>query len=179
MNRKHANIKLQSGFSRTKAIIIAFAWLFIGTLCAAPATLVVDSELKSQPGFQAKSLKSLKAGESVNINKRERGWYQVETDSQQTGWVTLLQVKLAPVEQTNSNNGQSRVVSLRSGHSQITATTGVRGIGEADIANAKADFEAVESAKKYKVSTKNAKKFAASIPLKAQQIKYQEKVDEK
>ena len=153
--------------------------LFAGNATAAPAILVVDAQLKSQPSFKSKDKQSLATGVAVEIIMRERGWYQVETQDKQTGWLTLLQVRLDAIEQAATQSGNSRMVSLRSGHSQITATTGVRGIGEADIANAKADFAALEAAKAFKVSEKNVKTFAATAPLKSTKIEYQEQINEK
>ncbi|WP_168204282.1 SH3 domain-containing protein [Aliikangiella coralliicola] len=158
-------------FTMTLFILTIMSWQGHAT----PATLVVDSTLKDSPGFQAKNLFTVKKGQSVEIKKRQGGWYQVQLPNKKAGWLTMLQVKFQRVTPSKKKGSKYSEISLRRGGSNITATTGVRGIGEADIKNAKADFNALEIAKRFKVSEKEAKSFAGKIPLKSQSIKYQGK----
>ena len=142
---------------------------------ATKAILVVDAKLKSAPSFKSAELTSLSKGETVEIKQRNRGWYQVVRDNLQQGWITLLQVRFKAPEQSSSSSTLKRVVSLRKGHSQVNATTGVRGIGEADITKATANLAALEQVKKYRAGQYEAKQFAQKVPLKNVLINYEEK----
>lgn len=140
---------------------------------ATSAILVVDSQLKNSPKFSATDKVLMKKGERVQIKKRERGWYQIERANKQKGWVTLLQVRFESKRKAQTSSGLSKIINLRKGHSNVTATTGVRGIGENDIKNAKANFSALHKAKRYKASELEAQKHANKVALQSQKIKYQ------
>lgn len=144
------------------------------SIVATPAILVVEAKLKSSPAFSGDNLALLSKGETVEIQQRKRGWYQIKRDNQQIGWITLLQVRFKAVEQTSGSSTISRLVSLRKGHSSVNATTGVRGIGEADIKNATANFAALEKVKEFQVGEFEARQFAKKIPLTTQKIEYKE-----
>lgn len=154
------------------ALIISLS--FTTFVKATSATLIDDTPLKSADNFKSKVLTNMLKGEPVEIKERKRGWYQVETANQLTGWITLLQVRFETEVNTKGSSELSKLVSLRKGHSNITATTGVRGIGENEIKNSRPDFVALDNARQFKVSESDAKKFAKEIPLKAQDIGYQE-----
>jgi|GEM_PF-1434047 len=161
-----------------RRLIIAGLAFSCSMVSATSAVLVTDAKLKIAPSFKSAELATMSKGEMVEIQKRQRGWYQVKRNDSKMGWITLLQVRFQSEKQTNSASTVSRLVSLRKGHSSVTATTGVRGIGEADIKNAKANFAALELAKQFKSSKDSAKKFAQKVPLKTQKIKYMEKSNE-
>ena len=159
--------------------IVALMLLASVNVASTPATLVSQAQLKSKPSFQAQDMTTLNKGDAVEILQRNRGWYQVKVDTSTTGWITLLQVKLDRVEKSTSKKTKAKYVSLRRGHSEITATTGVRGIGEEDIKQAKPDFQSLEIAKQYLISQREAAEFASQVPLHTQSITYQEKKNEK
>lgn len=153
--------------------------VFVSFFAAAtPATLVIDSKLKANPHFQAETLLNLSRGDVVVINKRQRGWYQVKTQTNQTGWLTLLQVKYKKEQKAHGKSELSKLVSLRRGADAVTATTGVRGIGETDVKNSKPNFVALEQAIQYQSTQADARAYANQAALKSLNIKYREKRDE-
>ncbi len=156
------------------SITLLFGLFFTVLLKATPAILIDSTQLKAKDDFKSSNLLSLAKGEVVEIKDRKRGWYQVETQSRMIGWLTLLQVRFETEINTKGSSELSKLVSLRKGHSNITATTGVRGIGENEIKNAKADFVALHNAKQFKVNSADSIKFAKEIPLTPQKINYKE-----
>lgn len=180
-NRENTIRAVKNGCFRknsARLLVAGILSLVAGVLNASSAKLVVDAPLKSNPDFSATNILNLKKNESVSILKRERGWYEVSTSNKQTGWLTLLQVRYDKAPNASSPSDLARFIGLRKGHSNVTATTGVRGIGEKDIKNAKADFNALVIMEQYKSSPQEAKAFAKSAALKPQSIKYLEKEKE-
>jgi len=165
-------------FSPVRLIVATALAFTAGGLNASSAKLVVDAPLKSNPDYSADDISKLKKEDTVNILKRQRGWYEVSTDSKKVGWLTLLQVRYDKAPNASSPSDLARFIGLRQGHSNITATTGVRGIGEKDIKNAKADFNALVIMEQYKSTPQEAKAFANSASLKAQSINYLKKAKE-
>ncbi len=174
---KSARYKVKDYWKKQLGMIACLLFLTLDIM-ATPAILITDSELRAKPKFTADSRASLSKGESVTIKSRQRGWYQVERSNQQSGWVTLLQVRFSKVKSNQAGSELSKIVSLRQGHNNITATTGVRGIGENEIKNSTANFIALATASKYRVGEKQAQEYASKIPLKEQSIPYLEKNNE-
>ena len=141
-------------------------------LSASTAKLVNDAQLKSNPTTTSASVKTLKKNSSVEILKRQKGWYQVSTDNNTKGWLTLLQVRYERVPNASTPSDLSRFIGLRRGHSNVTATTGVRGISDSDINSSHADFNAIAITAKFKSTPQSAKKFAQQAGLKSQSIPY-------
>lgn len=154
---------------------IALGTCFAGLLIAAPAKVVKDSSLKEKPSFKSPEIAKLTTNQNVEILQRQRGWYQISAQPSQQGWVTLLQVRFEASLKKSGSSDLSKFISLRKGHSNVTATTGVRGIGENDIKNAKANFVALEQAKQFKVAPKDARFFAKQAALSSQSIAYKKK----
>jgi len=171
------NRRVPAVMTGIKYLSVAVFWVSFN-LQATPATLITEAELKKSPNFSGANMSTLKKGEKVEIKQRERGWYQVETQDNQVGWIIMLRLKLNKMELPTSDGKKSRLVSLRRGHSNITATTGVRGIGETDIKNAKADFDGLQKAKTYSVTQQQAHQFAADAQLHSVNIEYEVENDE-
>ncbi|MCW8879536.1 MAG: SH3 domain-containing protein [Kangiellaceae bacterium] len=155
--------------------IIAFGACYASLLMATPAKVVRDSSLKEKPSFKATDVGQLAKNQDVEILQRQRGWYKISTQPTEQGWVTLLQVRFEASLSKSGSSDLSKFVSLRQGHSGVTATTGVRGIGEKDIKNAKANFVALERAKQFKVTPQDAQFFAKQAALRSQTITYKKK----
>lgn len=162
-----------------KSFVFVSGLVFAGQLFAAKAKIVSEAGLKAQPKFSATTLENLQPGLSVEILKREGGWYHIQTEKQKAGWVTLLQLRFEPIAKAKSPSALSKFVGLRKGHSNVTATTGVRGINEQDIMKSKGDFIALEAAKVLYVTEKEAKLFAQKAKLTSQSIDYRENNNEK
>jgi hypothetical protein len=142
----------------------------------ATAEIVKPTQLKKQPKNSAKSIADLKAEQSVTVTKRQGGWYQLDANESLSGWVRMLAVrfKKAPYRPGKSGLGAT-LSSIRSGHSGITATTGVRGLNSESIINAKADFKQLDKMIALAIKPTSAKKYARKGGLKSNKIAYWEK----
>lgn len=179
--RRCSNRRMMMGltniFIKGKIVIFCSLCFFSSAITAEQITaiLVKDVQLRASPSLKAESVGLLLKDSQVTILKRTGGWYQVKTPANSTAWLSMLRVRFKsrtqPAGQKSSNKG---FVSLRQGHSNITATTGVRGIGESEIKNAKPDLVSLYHAEGYRVTLTEAKVFAKQGKLVAQSIDYQE-----
>jgi len=157
---------------------------FLALLIALPAvaqqaTVVRDTELKSEPYADAQTVQTLKSKQKVEIGERRGGWYQAQSSSGKSGWVRLTSVLFSSTQGKGSSGLSSATQFLttgRSGSSGVTAATGVRGLDSADVVNATPNPQAVSDLDKVSVSANDSRKYAAAEKLKAHQIGY---VDEK
>jgi len=174
-------MQLVNVFIKGKIAIFCCLCFFSSAITAEQITafLVKDVQLRVSPSLKAKSVGLLLKDSQVTILKRSGGWYKVKTPANSTAWLSMLTVRFKsttqPASQKSSNKG---FVSLRQGHSNITATTGVRGIGESEIKNAKPDLVSLYHAEGYRVTFAEAKIFAKQGALAAQSIDYQESAHE-
>jgi len=155
--------------------------LFSFNVAAEPidAILVKDVQLRSAPAIKATTVGILLKNSPVKIVQRNGGWYQVTTANKITAWLSMLDVRFKSRSLENSRKSNTKgFVNLRQGHSVVTATTGVRGIGESDIKNSKPDFVGLVHAQNFIVSAQQAKEFAKQVSLESQTIAFLEKADE-
>jgi hypothetical protein len=136
------------------------------------ARVIKDTHLFSEPSLSSRTKIPLKKEQTVSIIKRKGGWYQVK-ESQTSGWVKmfLLRFNAMPVRESKSGLN-SLISSTRKPHSDLTLTTGVRGINEKDLKSSKPDFEALKQLYLLQVSTRSSKKFAKDAGLKPKKISY-------
>lgn len=158
-------------------VLLLLAGLISKTTVAEPATVVNEAELKAAPQFQSDVIQPLKKGQKVDILRRQRAWYLVNT-MQLEGWVNMLNVRYDIESINERSTSLLSILGLKKGHDNITATTGVRGIDVADLNAAEPSFEGLLYAEKFKANEKSARLYAQQIPLVSQMIKYQEVNDE-
>ena len=91
----------------------------------------------------------------------------------------MLQLRLQKAPRPNTDAKLLSFVGLRDGSDNITATTGVRGIGKSEIKDAKPDLEAVQNILLMKIDAEEAAIFARAINLQSSDIEYREKSDDK
>ena len=141
------------------------------------AIMVKAASLQEVPKLGAKAIAELVAEQKVGILKRQGGWYQIAVDEALNGWVKLLSVRFEKSAYRPGNMGVSALWSVvKSGHSDVTATTGVRGLGEEDIKQASANINALKTMQSYQANLQEAQKFAQSGKLKARKLAYLESV---
>ena len=170
-------MRLANVFIKSKMAIFCLLCFFSTGITAEQITaiLVKDVQLRASPSLKAEMVGLLLKDSQVTILKRNGGWYQVKTPANSTAWLSMLRVRFKPrTQQASQKRSNKGFVSLRQGHSNITATTGVRGIGESDIKNAKPDLFSLYHAEGYRVTFAEAKVFAKQGALVAQSIDYQE-----
>jgi len=136
-----------------------------------PGTTLKPDEIKSAPFRDAKAVGTLGRGETVDILKRQGGWYQV-TSSKGNGWVRMLSVRRGEVRKSSEVTGLAGFASGRAGTGKVVATTGVRGLSEEDLKSAKFDESEVKSMEAQTVSKSDATRFAAQGKLKSNIIDY-------
>lgn len=155
-----------------KALLVLLLAL---ALPAAAATLgsgttTRAAELRSTPALDGKLLETLPANAKVEVLKRVGGWYQVTAASGQQGWVRmwLLRFSTAPAGASAFKQNAAVLSSGRSSSTYTTATTGVRGLSEEELQNAKPNPQAVAALEQLAVTPEDARGFAKKGKLKAE-----------
>ncbi len=137
------------------------------------ASTLRTTEVKAKPFTDAQTLTVLPMRSRVEVLARQAGWTQVKSAAS-TGWVKMLSLQL----ETNGpgkrgDNGLNALFNVAStGRSGSTVTTGIRGLSEEQLKNAKPDPQALQSAKRYAVDSGEARRFAADGKLNAQSVGY-------
>jgi hypothetical protein len=138
-----------------------------------PGSAIKADEIKAEPFRDAKSVGSVKAGDPVQIVKRDGAWLQIA--SPKKGWVKMLSIRKGGAAATGASlTGVAALASGRAGTGKIVSTTGIRGLNEEELKNAKFDEKEVKTVESYTVSKGAAEKFAAQGKLKARQVPYLE-----
>ncbi len=155
-----------------RIIAIIFLFLQVGAAYAAEYGYTVRStELKDAPFSDAKTLATLPEKTKVEIISRQGAWLQVK--EQQQGWVRLLSLRTGEGRATGGDSGLKSLLNLgRSGNTGVTVATGVRGLSEADLKNARPNPQELEKLRRMTIPSAEAQKFAANAKLTAQQINY-------
>ena len=126
--------------------------------------------LRAEPFADAKTSATLNRGDQVEIKSKQGAWLNITAGSS-TGWVRLLSVK----RNTSGAKGTSSsdilaLASGRSGTGQVVSTTGVRGLSEEELKNAKFDEGQIKQMEANTVSAQQGQQFAKSGGLKAIQF---------
>jgi hypothetical protein len=155
-----------------RIMAIIFLFLQVGAAYAVEYGYTVRStELKDAPFSDAKTLATLPEKTKVEIISRQGAWLQVK--EQQQGWVRLLSLRTGEGRATGGDSGVKSLLNLgRSGNTGVTVATGVRGLSEADLKNARPNPQELEKLRQLTIHPAEAQKFAANAKLRAQQINY-------
>jgi hypothetical protein len=152
----------------------AFLALLLALALPAAATVgngttTRQAELRSTPFADGKTLQTLPANAKVDVLKRVGGWYQVKTAEGTEGWVRmwLLRFSSPPGGAAAFKQNVAVLGSGRAGSTYTTATTGVRGLSEEDLQNAKPNPAAVLALDPLAVTPDDARGFAKKGSLKA------------
>lgn len=142
------------------------------------ARVIHNTEVKAKPEFQADALGTLDAETEVAVQDRAGGWYQIQA-TPLGGWVPLLSVRFEASAYRPGKMGVSALwSSVTTGHSDVTVTTGVRGLGEEEIRQASVNLEALSEIQKGAVTPEVAKMFARQASLESRQVQYEESEDD-
>lgn len=137
-----------------------------GAHAADPGMLVRAESLRDKPFADAKVIAPAAAGAKVSIVTRSGGWYQI-TAGGKTGWVRMLSVRRSTSTTGTSVAGIAGVASGRTGTGAVVTTTGVRGLGDGELAAAPFNEAQIAQAEKYRVARKDADAFAKQGGLTA------------
>ena len=133
--------------------------------------LKADS-LRAEPYADAKVQGSISKNETLEILATQGGWLQVKT-AKASGWVRLLAVRRGGATATGSSAGSVlNVASGRAGTGQVVATTGVRGLNEEELKNARFDAAQIDKLESYTTDAAQAQDFARADGLKAVPFDY-------
>jgi hypothetical protein len=160
------------------------------------AVTLRDTGLRDGPYRDAVELRRLPSDTRLQILERKGGWYQINFEKH-TGWVRLTGLRLerrkpgknkakgkgktgAPGQQKKIGKldtlGEALTGGLFStGHgssSEVTSTTGIRGLDAEQLDNASPDPEAVNALDNFAVSAEQAQRFAARQQLLASRLDY-------
>jgi len=163
---------------RITATLLTSGLLLI--LLAPPSLAATESgsaikgdEIKAEPFRDAKTLGNLKVGDPVQIVKRDGAWLQISTP--QKGWVKMLSIRKGSSASSGASlTGVAALASGRAGTGKIVSTTGIRGLNEENLKEARFSEKEVKAVEAYTVSKADAAKFAAQGKLKPRQLAYLE-----
>ena len=139
------------------------------------ATIVRDTAMLAEADAKAEVVANLKKSTQVAVSAREGGWYQVNA-MEKTGWVRMFLLRFDPIDDLEERSGLGALLaSTNKPHSNVTLTTGVRGITEKGIKNAKPNFVMLGEMSNFHVDKKQATSFAKAEKLKTRKVKYVKK----
>jgi hypothetical protein len=132
-------------------------------------TTTRSAELRATPAVEGKLLEALPANAKVEVLKRIGGWYEVKTVAGKQGWVRmwLLRFSAPPTGASAFQQNTAVLASGRSSATYSTATTGVRGLSEEELQNARPNPQAVAALEQLAVTPDDARSFARKATLKA------------
>jgi hypothetical protein len=152
--------------------LILYASLLAPVYAVQVAYSVRSTEIKSLPFSDAATVATLDEKAKVNILLRQGGWVKINS-AKGNGWVRMLSLRSDSTAKKTVDSGLISLLNVgRSGSSGITTTTGIRGLSEEDLKNAKPNPEELEKLEKYAVNKAKAEKFAREAKLKTQQLDY-------
>ena len=152
-------------------------WFCLALLCGAAqaaetAYTVRTTEVKAKPYSDAATLITLPQQSKVEVLARKASWMQIRAEGK-NGWVKMLSLKLGDMQAKPGDSGLHSLFNVAAkGSSGGTVTTGVRGLSEEDLKNARPNPQALQTMQGYAENKTNAQKFARSGNLKAQNVEY-------
>lgn len=155
--------------TRTPVLIVLIMLTLPGLCLAEPAKMSKADTFYEKPFSDAKALAKLPLGLTVDIQKREGGWYQIKAVGK-VGWVRMLSVRRTAPAAAVSAGSLSQVATGRAGSGQIVATTGVRGLGEETLKEAPFSEAAIAAAEEFRATPSDAERLAREAGLAPRSI---------
>lgn len=143
-----------------------------------------NTDLRAAPYHDAHLVIVLVKDTQLRILSRRGAWLKVNVDAYGEGWVKLHLVRIGD-DAARERSSFSGIAALwrswtgRGGSTGLVATTGIRGLEDQDLRNAKPDPEAVVALDAYKVSEQQARTRAKQAGLVVQQVEYDPKAYKK
>jgi len=138
---------------------------------AETGTALKNDTLRKEPYADAKAVGTLKRNDKLEILAKKGAWLQIKA-GKSTGWVRLLSVKRGTSSTSNEAAGVLGLATGRSGTGQVVSTTGVRGLNEEELKDAKFNEEEMKQLEANTVSAEAGTAFAATGGLKARKLDY-------
>lgn len=154
---------------------LLLAILFLPGISPAAETgsAIKSDVIRAQPYTDAKKTGAIERGEKLQILGKKGAWLNVKT-AKAKGWVRLLSVKRGTAGSSAGAQvkGVLDLASGRAGTGKVVATTGVRGLNEEELKNAKYNEAEVQKLESYTLTQKQGEQFARSGGLKAVKFPY-------
>lgn len=151
---------------------VLFTSTLFGTVAfAEPGTLLKADALRARPFGDAEVIATLKARDKVEISARKGAWANVQPPTGKSGWIRVLNIRTGSGKAGDS--GVGAIASLfKTGSSGNTVSTGVKGLSEEQLKNARPNPEEAKRLNSFKDTEADARSFARQAKLNAQQIDY-------
>lgn len=151
--------------------VLVFLILPVAALTAETGNALKADVIRKEPYSDARKAGDMARGEKLQILGKKGAWLNIKT-TKATGWVRLLSVKRGVSVGGNQVKGVLDVASGRAGTGKVVATTGVRGLNEEELKNAKYNEAEVKKLESYTQTSQQAMPFAKSGGLKAIKFAY-------
>jgi hypothetical protein len=159
-------------------LILLTGMLGLSTLVLAsdPGITTRDAELYAKPSYQAEQIRTLERNTKLSVLERKGGWYLIETDNDtQQGWIRMLSIRLGTGTKKKGDSGISALSQFaRTGQSGQVVATGVRGLSEENIREAKPDITELKKMQGFQTTPNKARTFASQSDLKSRDIAFLE-----
>ena len=156
-------------FFFTALLVSSLSW-------AEPAVLLKDAELYAKPVSDAEAVQSLKSGEKLEVMARKGAWANVKAANGTAGWLRVLNIRTGSGQQGEAGIGTIANL-FHSGSSGNTVSTGVKGMSEEKLKNARPDPDEVKRLDKFKATQADARSFARQGRLSEQPVAYLQETD--
>ena len=138
------------------------------------AMTVKETVVRVAPGSQSGQVAVLPADESVSLQSRQGGWYQIVFRNEQSGWLPLLSIRkvgLTTGAKPGKTSGLRSVLSTyRTGSSGVTVATGVRGLDAVDLEKSQPDMVELQKIDGFLCTDQEAKAYADQSKLTSRNI---------
>jgi hypothetical protein len=170
-------------------ILLCSMLLGLPVQAAQQGTVVRQAPVYADASLAAQRVGRIDAGAQVTLFDRKGGWQEIYSEEEGiTGWVRVYQVREgdfgAGAVSENKEDSRGFLAGLAtfsrkaSGFfrqdsgvtSSGTATIGVRGLSEAEISSAQADFDELQKLQGFASSKKRSRRFASAGSLKASKV---------
>lgn len=160
-------------------VTIALGLLAAPALAAEKAAIVRAGELKDRPFVDAATVQPVAPNQAVTVLIRQGAWAQIDAGGAK-GWVRVLNLRLDGAQPQQGGGGLSSAASLfRTGSSGKTVTTGVKGMGEAELRNAVPNEAQLAQLDTFAVSPADARTRALQSHLTESNLPYIDKAKSK
>jgi len=139
-------------------------------LCwAEPAQLLRSTELKKEPATDAPTVTRLAENAAVDAGERRGGWVRVKAGAAE-GWVRLLALRYGGAAQSGDSGAGQLFSVARTGSSGTQVTTGVRGLDEQMLANARPNPAELSKMSQFSSTAEAAAGFAVQGHLERKSV---------
>jgi hypothetical protein len=152
-------------------LALAALMSFSPAQAAESGVLIRADVLREKPFIDAAEVEKLAANAPVSIAARQGGWVKVDAGGK-SGWVRTLNVRLAGGGATASSGLLAASSVYRTGSSGTQVTTGVKGLGESDLAAASPNAAQLAMLNGQGVTPAAATEQANLNGLKTNQVEY-------